>query len=449
MTLRQPGFRDIRRIQRRQGPPRDLRRGAGADPGAAFAAGGVHLVACRSIIPRTPGCWSTSSAATPRRSSRAKAVRIAAPDPRRRRRAAGALMLLAGAGVRGGSPGPGAAGSPGLAPARGRRRSRGAPPPCAWPRSPMRRGSAPASTRRWRRGDDDLAQSFLALAEERGVAVSPRAAGGGGGAGRDRPAPGADGCRDRLRQRGGGPAWRAWPGGWRATSSATATCATCGARAGGSPAARPTTRCSSGSPPPGWRSPAPPSCPSARACRSMPAPRRSSSPPAPASCPGRWPRGSPAAPAPRSDREAWPSPTAAAGRLDLAALRQGAKGVLKPGAFREIRSVGEQSARIQARLGARGTLQALAVAENADACAGSPRLSRAWAGAPGRSWLCSAAAPWCWVRPAGDPAGPVARPRLVLRRRPVLPPRRHRPRPADLAPPASRGSRARLADAPA
>ncbi|AWN47314.1 hypothetical protein DK419_14140 [Methylobacterium terrae] len=80
------------------------------------------------------------------------------------------------------------------------------------------------------------------------------------------------------------------------------------------------------------------------------------------------------------DREALALVTAAAGRLDLAALRQGAKGVLRPGAFREIRSVGEQSARIQARLGARGTLQALSVAENADDLRRVARLSEGMGG---------------------------------------------------------------------
>jgi hypothetical protein len=80
------------------------------------------------------------------------------------------------------------------------------------------------------------------------------------------------------------------------------------------------------------------------------------------------------------DREALALATAAAGRLDLAALRQGAKGVLRPGALREIRSVGEQSARIQARLGARGTLQALAVAENADDLRRVARLSEGLGG---------------------------------------------------------------------
>ncbi|AWN52090.1 hypothetical protein [Methylobacterium sp. 17Sr1-1] len=75
------------------------------------------------------------------------------------------------------------------------------------------------------------------------------------------------------------------------------------------------------------------------------------------------------------DREALAVATAAAGRLDLAALRQGARSVLRPGALREIRSVGEQSVRIQARLGARGTLQALAVAENADDLRRVARLS--------------------------------------------------------------------------
>lgn len=80
------------------------------------------------------------------------------------------------------------------------------------------------------------------------------------------------------------------------------------------------------------------------------------------------------------DREALALVTAAAGRLDLAALRQGARGVLRPGAFREIRSVGEQSARIQARLGARGTLQALSVAENADDLRRVARLSEGMGG---------------------------------------------------------------------
>ncbi|SFU81948.1 hypothetical protein SAMN02799631_02463 [Methylobacterium sp. 174MFSha1.1] len=80
------------------------------------------------------------------------------------------------------------------------------------------------------------------------------------------------------------------------------------------------------------------------------------------------------------DREALALATAAAGRLDLAALRQGARSVLRPGALREIRSVGEQSARIQARLGARGTLQALAVAENADDLRRVARLSEGLGG---------------------------------------------------------------------
>ncbi len=80
------------------------------------------------------------------------------------------------------------------------------------------------------------------------------------------------------------------------------------------------------------------------------------------------------------DREGLSVVTAAAGRLDIAALRQGAKGVLKPGALQEIRSVGEQSARVQARLGARGTLQALAVAENADDLRRVARLSEGLGG---------------------------------------------------------------------
>ncbi|WP_053078704.1 hypothetical protein [Methylobacterium tarhaniae] len=80
------------------------------------------------------------------------------------------------------------------------------------------------------------------------------------------------------------------------------------------------------------------------------------------------------------DRDALALATAAAGRLDLAALRQGAKGVLRPGALREIRGVGEQSARIQARLGARGTLQALSVAENADDLRRVARLSEGLGG---------------------------------------------------------------------
>jgi hypothetical protein len=80
------------------------------------------------------------------------------------------------------------------------------------------------------------------------------------------------------------------------------------------------------------------------------------------------------------DREALALATAAAGRLDLAALRQGAKGVLRPGALREIRVVGEESARIQARLGARGTLQALSVAESADDLRRVARLSEGMGG---------------------------------------------------------------------
>ncbi|TGE02451.1 hypothetical protein [Methylobacterium nonmethylotrophicum] len=80
------------------------------------------------------------------------------------------------------------------------------------------------------------------------------------------------------------------------------------------------------------------------------------------------------------NREALGLATAAAGRLDLAGLRQGAKGVLRPGPLREIRALGEQSARIQARLGARGTLQALAVAENADDLRRVARLSEGLGG---------------------------------------------------------------------
>ncbi|WP_156312193.1 hypothetical protein [Methylobacterium platani] len=80
------------------------------------------------------------------------------------------------------------------------------------------------------------------------------------------------------------------------------------------------------------------------------------------------------------DREALGVAAAAAGRLDLAALRQGAKGVLRPAAFREIGAVGEQSARIQARLGTRGALQALSVAENADDLRRVARLSEGMGG---------------------------------------------------------------------
>ncbi len=80
------------------------------------------------------------------------------------------------------------------------------------------------------------------------------------------------------------------------------------------------------------------------------------------------------------DREALGLTAAAAGRLDLTALRRGATGVLRPGPFRELRTVGEQSARIQARLGTRGTLQALSVAENADDLRRVARLSEGMGG---------------------------------------------------------------------
>ncbi|MEN3235223.1 MULTISPECIES: hypothetical protein [Methylobacterium] len=80
------------------------------------------------------------------------------------------------------------------------------------------------------------------------------------------------------------------------------------------------------------------------------------------------------------DREALGLAAAAAGRLDLTALRRGTVGVLRPGPFREIRAVGEQSARIQARLGTRGTLQALSVAENADDLRRVARLSEGMGG---------------------------------------------------------------------
>ncbi|WP_162501559.1 hypothetical protein, partial [Methylobacterium crusticola] len=66
---------------------------------------------------------------------------------------------------------------------------------------------------------------------------------------------------------------------------------------------------------------------------------------------------------------------AAAGRLDLAGARQAARGVLRPGALREIRVLGGETAALRARLGTRGTLQALSVAEGADDLRRVARLS--------------------------------------------------------------------------
>ncbi|RVU21800.1 hypothetical protein [Methylobacterium oryzihabitans] len=65
----------------------------------------------------------------------------------------------------------------------------------------------------------------------------------------------------------------------------------------------------------------------------------------------------------------------AAGRLDVAALRRGLQGALRPAAFAELRGLGRSTAALQGRLGTRGALQALSVAETADDLRRAARLS--------------------------------------------------------------------------
>ncbi|MEH3144610.1 MAG: hypothetical protein PGN34_04515 [Methylobacterium frigidaeris] len=66
------------------------------------------------------------------------------------------------------------------------------------------------------------------------------------------------------------------------------------------------------------------------------------------------------------DADAAKAAVVAAGRLDLAAARQGLRGALRPGAVKELRGLGRSTAALQGRLGSRGALQALSVAETAD-----------------------------------------------------------------------------------
>lgn len=305
-------------------------------------------------------------------------MRIAAPDPRRRRRAAGALMLLAGAGV--------AVAGPILLPqgAHAWRLREAADDPAAL--ATLRLDSVADAARigagldaAVAAGDDDLAQSFLALAEERGVAVSPERRAAVAALAETAPRRAlTDAATGFVSGEGDGMAGLAgavvgdlvgygdlrdlWREGGRLARGeaydplllglATAGLALTGA-----------TIVSLGS-----------SVPVHAGTTTLKLAARTGKLSRPLAA--RLTRSAGAA----IDREALALATAAAGRLDLAALRQGAKGVLKPGAFREIRSVGEQSARIQARLGARGTLQALAVAENADDLRRVARLSEGLGG---------------------------------------------------------------------
>ncbi|WP_407524580.1 hypothetical protein [Methylobacterium oryzisoli] len=80
------------------------------------------------------------------------------------------------------------------------------------------------------------------------------------------------------------------------------------------------------------------------------------------------------------DGDAAKAALAAAGRLDLAAARQTLRGALRPGAVRTLGELGTEAAGVQARLGARGTLQALAVAETADDLRRTGRLAQGFGG---------------------------------------------------------------------
>ncbi|WP_157091489.1 hypothetical protein [Methylobacterium nodulans] len=66
---------------------------------------------------------------------------------------------------------------------------------------------------------------------------------------------------------------------------------------------------------------------------------------------------------------------AALGRLDLTAAKTTVRAALRPGALRTLRGLGEEAAALQARIGTRGTLQALSVAESADDLRRAGRLS--------------------------------------------------------------------------
>lgn len=66
---------------------------------------------------------------------------------------------------------------------------------------------------------------------------------------------------------------------------------------------------------------------------------------------------------------------AAAGRLDLAGARATLGAALRPGALRTLRGLGEETAALQSRIGTRGALQALSVAENAGELRRAGRLS--------------------------------------------------------------------------
>ncbi len=300
------------------------------------------------------------------------------PDSRWRRRAAGALMLLAGAGV--------AVSAPVLLPecAQAWRLREAADDPAALATlrlasvaDPERIGAGLDAA--VAAGDDDLAHSFLALAEERGVAVSPERRAAVAALAETAPRRAlTDAATGFVSGEGAGMAGLAgavagdlvgygdlrdvWREGGRLARGeaydplllglATAGLALTGA-----------TIVSLGS-----------SVPVHAGTTTLKLAARTGKLSRPLAA--HLTRSAGAA----IDREALGLATAAAGRLDIAALRQGAKGVLKPGAFREIRSVGEQSARIQARLGARGTLQALAVAENADDLRRVARLSEGLGG---------------------------------------------------------------------
>ncbi|GJD99304.1 hypothetical protein [Methylobacterium isbiliense] len=80
------------------------------------------------------------------------------------------------------------------------------------------------------------------------------------------------------------------------------------------------------------------------------------------------------------DGDAAKAALAAAGRLDLAAARQTLRGALRPGAVRTLGELGTAAAGLQARLGTRGALQALSVAENADDLRRAGRLAQGFGG---------------------------------------------------------------------
>lgn len=81
------------------------------------------------------------------------------------------------------------------------------------------------------------------------------------------------------------------------------------------------------------------------------------------------------------DREALAASAAAAAKLDLAAARVAARGVLRPGAVAAFRALGSDAATIFRRAGARGVRDALALAEDGAELRRAERLATARGGA--------------------------------------------------------------------